>query len=223
MVLDTGAVTRGSGSKNEDKERNVRKWFVDHDLIDGVILLPENLFYNTTAAGIIVVLNKRKSTARKGKITLLNASKHFKKGRPKNYLPEDDIRTLAATYLKGETVDGEMITITAKQAEEADYNLNPSRWVGQTDDAEMADIPSLMVKVPRSYDNLHASDQSILETSWKACMMKEWREASLGDEIDLAYGKSLPAHKRQAGRFGVFGSNGLVGTNTDACVDVTLL
>ncbi len=50
-------------------------------------------------------------------------------------------------------------------------------------------------------------------------MMKEWREASLGDEIDLAYGKSLPAHKRQAGRFGVFGSNGLVGTNTDACVD----
>ena len=48
VVLDTGAMTRGSGSKNEDKERNIRKWFVDHDLIDGVILLPENLFYNTT-------------------------------------------------------------------------------------------------------------------------------------------------------------------------------
>ncbi len=31
MVLDTGAVTRGSGSKNEDKERNIRKWFVDRD------------------------------------------------------------------------------------------------------------------------------------------------------------------------------------------------
>jgi type I restriction-modification system DNA methylase subunit len=41
VVLDTGAVTRGSGSKNEDKERNIRKWFVDHDLIDGVILLPD--------------------------------------------------------------------------------------------------------------------------------------------------------------------------------------
>src|SRR5690606_27345653 len=32
VVLDTGAVTRGSGSKNEDKERNIRKWFVEHDL-----------------------------------------------------------------------------------------------------------------------------------------------------------------------------------------------
>ncbi|WP_262363631.1 SAM-dependent methyltransferase [Xylella fastidiosa] len=27
VVLDTGAVTRGSGSKNEDKERSIRKWF----------------------------------------------------------------------------------------------------------------------------------------------------------------------------------------------------
>ena len=108
VVLDTGAVTRGSGSKNEDKERNVRKWFVDHDLIDGVILLPENLFYNTTAAGVIVVLNKRKPPARKGRITLLNASRHFSKGRPKNYLPEDNIKPLAAMYLKGQAVDGEV-------------------------------------------------------------------------------------------------------------------
>jgi type I restriction enzyme M protein len=59
VVLDTGAVTRGSGSKNEDKERNIRKWFVDRDLIDGVILLPDNLFYNTSAAGVIVVLSRR--------------------------------------------------------------------------------------------------------------------------------------------------------------------
>ena len=45
VVLDTGAVTRGSGAKHEDRERNIRKWFVDRDLIDGVILLPDNLFY----------------------------------------------------------------------------------------------------------------------------------------------------------------------------------
>ena len=43
VVLDTGAVTRGSGAKHEDRERNIRKWFVDRDLIDGVILLPDNL------------------------------------------------------------------------------------------------------------------------------------------------------------------------------------
>ena len=111
-MLDTGAVTRGSGSKNEDKERNIRKWFVDHDLIDGVILLPDNLFYNTTAAGMIVVLNKRKPAARKDKIMLVNASRRCKKGRPKNYIPEDDIRPLAAAFLKGEPVEGEIAVIT---------------------------------------------------------------------------------------------------------------
>ena len=62
VVLDTGAVTRGSGSKNEDKERNIRKWFVDRDLIDGVILLPDNLFYNTTAPGLIIVINKAQAS-----------------------------------------------------------------------------------------------------------------------------------------------------------------
>lgn len=144
VVLDTGAVTRGSGSKNEDKERTIRKWFVEHDLIDGVILLPENLFYNTTAAGVIVVLSKRKSAARKGRIVLLNASRRFKKGRPKNYLPEEDIRPLAAMYLKGEPVEGELAVITTEQAREADYNLSPGRWVGQSADADHRSISELV-------------------------------------------------------------------------------
>lgn len=147
VVLDTGAVTRGSGSKNEDKERNIRKWFVDNDLIDGVILLPENLFYNTTAAGVIIVLRKHKPEARRSKIVLLNASRRFKKGRPKNYLPEEDIRPLAAMYLKAEPVEGELAVITTEQAREADYNLSPSRWVGQNGEADVASIPTLIHKL----------------------------------------------------------------------------
>ncbi len=144
VVLDTGAVTRGSGSKNEDKERNIRKWFVDHDLVDGVILLPENLFYNTTAAGVIVVLSKRKPVARKGRIHLLNASQHFRKGKPKNYLPEEDIRPIAAMYLKGEPVQGELEVITTQQVQEADYNLSPSRWVLNGGEDDTKDLGSLL-------------------------------------------------------------------------------
>jgi type I restriction enzyme M protein len=161
VVLDTGAVTRGSGSKNEDKERNIRKWFVDQDLIDGVILLPENLFYNTTAAGVIVVLNKRKPAARKDKIVLLNASKRFKKGRPKNYLPEEDIRPLAAMFLKGEPVEGELAIITRKQAEETDYNLSPSRWTGQADDTEHRGLPDLIAALAQLDEQSAAVNRSL--------------------------------------------------------------
>ena len=135
VVLDTGAVTRGSGSKNEDKERNIRKWFVDHDYVEGVILLPENLFYNTGSAGIIVVLNKRKPAVRKDKIVLLNASKRFKKGRPKNYLVESELQELADLFRSGDPIDGELEIITTAEARNADYNLSPSRWVSQLDEA----------------------------------------------------------------------------------------
>jgi type I restriction enzyme M protein len=144
VVLDTGAVTRGSGSKNENKERTIRKWFVDRDLIDGVILLPDNLFYNTTAAGVIVILSKRKPTPRKDKIVLLNASRRVQKGRPKNFIPEHDIRPLAAAFLKGEPVEGEIAVITRQQAEEADYNLSPSRWVGSAAANDEADLKSIL-------------------------------------------------------------------------------
>jgi len=52
-----------------------------NDLVEYVILLPENLFYNTTAPGIILVINKAKKHP--GEILLINASKLFAKGRPK--------------------------------------------------------------------------------------------------------------------------------------------
>ena len=144
MVLDTGAVTRGSGSKHEDRERNIRRWFVERDLIDGVVLLPDNLFYNTSAAGVIVVLSKRKPEARKGKIVLLNASRRVGKGRPKNYIPEEDIRPLAAAFLKGEPMDGEVAVITREQARESDYNLSPTRWVGQSVASDEADLQEII-------------------------------------------------------------------------------
>ena len=147
IVLDTGAVTRGSGSKNEDKERNIRKWFVERDLIDGVILLPDNLFYNTSAAGIIVLLNKRKPEPRKNKIVLVNASKRVKKGKPKNYLPEDAIKEIAGLFHAGAPVEGEVAVIETAQAVEADYNLSPSRWVNQASAIQTASIPELVKRL----------------------------------------------------------------------------
>lgn len=147
VVLDTGALTRGSGSKNEDKERNIRKWFVDHDLIEGVILLPDNLFYNTPAAGVIVVLNKRKPESKTGKIILLNASKRATKGRPKNHLANTDVIELAKLYNAGEIVDGEVAVIDNAQAAGADYNLSPSRWVQQTTTQAYRSVQELLTEL----------------------------------------------------------------------------
>ena len=143
--------------QERDRERNIRRWFVERDLIDGVLLLPDNLFYNTNAAGIIVVLSKRKPEARKDKIVLVNASRRVGKGRPKNYVPEEDIRPIATAFLKGEPVEGEVVVITREQAAEADYNLSPSRWVGQVDSIEEADLQDIMER----FDAITAEDAAV--------------------------------------------------------------
>src|SRR3989344_6092469 len=129
VVLDTGAVSRGSGGENEVKETNVRKWFIDHDLIEGVLYLPDNLFYNTTAPGIILFLNKNKPAKLKDKIFLINASHQFEKGDPKNYLSEEQIKKIADTYNTKKEVENFSTLVSLKDVVKNDYNISPSRYI----------------------------------------------------------------------------------------------
>lgn len=129
VVLDTGAASRGSGNANANKENNVRKWFVDHDLIEGIIYLPENLFYNTTAPGIIIFLNKNKPAKLKDKIFLLNAGKDFEKGDPKNYISDEQIKKIADTYNTKKEVENFSIFVGKDEMVKNDYNISPSRYI----------------------------------------------------------------------------------------------
>ena len=110
---------------------------------------------------MIVVLTNRKPAARRGNIVLLNASRRVQKGRPKNYVPEEDIRPLAAAFLKGAPVEGEIAVITLAQAKEADYNLSPSRWVGQAASGESASVPDLLAELRRLSDEIEKSDSQL--------------------------------------------------------------
>jgi type I restriction enzyme M protein len=129
VVLDTGAASRGSGNANSNKERDVRRWFVERDLIEGVLYLPENLFYNTTAPGIVIVLNKAKPKARQGKLFLLNASREFVKGDPKNYISDDAIVRIADTFIEWKEVEKYSRIVSAEEIAKNDYNISPSRYI----------------------------------------------------------------------------------------------
>ena len=137
IVLDTGAASRGSGSANVTKEKQERKWFVDNDLIEGVIYLPDNLFYNTTAPGIILFLNKNKSKAQKNKIFLLNAGREFEKGDPKNYITDEGITRIAETFAEWREEDKFSRIITREEIIKNDYNISPSRYIhiSETEDS----------------------------------------------------------------------------------------
>ena len=141
IVIDTGAVTRGSGSEGSNKEKEIRKAFVDKDLIEGVILLPENLFYNTTAAGVILILNKSKSTERKNQVILINASNEFEKGRPKNFIPDEKILKIAKAVRNWRDIEGFSKIVKNEEVVKSDYTLLPSRFVQPETEGEVKPLP----------------------------------------------------------------------------------
>jgi type I restriction enzyme M protein len=129
VVLDTGAVSRGSGSKSSNKEKLIRQGFVEADLIEGVVLLPENLFYNTSAQGIILILNRNKGASRKGQFLVVNASVYSVKEKPKNAFTDAGVAAVSGAFQRWETREKLSRVVTLKEVHEADYNLNPSQFV----------------------------------------------------------------------------------------------
>ncbi len=143
-VLDTVAASRGSGNVGKNKEKEVRKWFVENDLIEGVIYLPENLFYNTSAPGILLFLNKNKRKEQKDKLFLVNASQVFAKGDPKNYIPDDGIQRIAKTFLKWKEEEKFSRIVDKAKIVKNDYNISPSRYIHTADAEEYRPIGEIV-------------------------------------------------------------------------------
>lgn len=135
VVWDTGAVSRGSGNAGDNKEKTVRQWFVDRDLVESVLYLPENLFYNTSAPGIVLFLHAAKPKARKGKVFLVNASQIFEKGNPKNFIPDDGIQRIADILIGWQEEEKLSRIVDHAELKKNDYNISPSRYI-HTCDAE---------------------------------------------------------------------------------------
>ena len=159
VVLDTGAVSRGSGSKGSHRERNIRRAIVEADLIEAIVLLPENLFYNTPAPGIIVFIAKAK--VHSGEILVINASKQFYKGRPKNHLTDDHVAAIADAYSAWVDKDSLASVVTTKEVAANDFNLSPNRYVSADDKAEVMPLKDAVVLL-REAEEERAKEDRIL-------------------------------------------------------------
>ena len=159
VVLDTGAVSRGSGNEGSNKERAIRREFVEQDLIEAVLLLPENLFYNTTAPGIVLVVNRRKRHP--GEILLINASKLFSKGRPKNYLEDQHIDRIAGAYQAWKAEEALSAVISKAEAVKNDYNLSPSRYVATGGKEEVLPLDEAVVLLAEAEEERAEADREL--------------------------------------------------------------
>ena len=167
VVLDTGAMSRGSGNAGSNMERDVRKAFVegdlvaDGDLVEAVILLPENLFYNTTAPGIILIVNK--ANAHPGEVLLINASKLFSKGRPKNHLTAEHVEQVARIYQDWREEEGISAIVSKDEVAKNDYNLSPSRYVAGAEQEDVLPLEEAVVLLQEAEEEREEADRELDE------------------------------------------------------------
>ncbi len=126
IILDQGALFR------EGKELNIRRGIIEDDLIEAVILLPEKLFYNTQAAGIVMILNKQKPPERRGRVIFINATNEYDKHpevRRLNILTEGGMAKIVNAYRRFEDIPGFARVVTIEEIRKNNYNLNVPLYV----------------------------------------------------------------------------------------------
>lgn len=161
VVLDTGAVSRGSGNAGANKEKAIRQWFVKSDLIESVLYLPENLFYNTTAPGIVLFLDKGKPKARQGKVLLVNASQIFEKGDPKNFVPPAGIDHIVKILTEWREEEKLSRIVDHAELKKNDYNISPSRYVHTGDTETYRPLAEIVAELDAVEDEAKEADKAL--------------------------------------------------------------
>lgn len=111
IVLNGSPLFSGGAGSGES---NIRKWIIENDMLEAIIGLPDQLFYNTGIFTYLWFVTNKKDKKRKGKIQLINAVGMFEKmtkslGNKRNVISETQIEDITRIY--GEFTEGEFCKI----------------------------------------------------------------------------------------------------------------
>jgi type I restriction enzyme M protein len=103
IVLNGSPLFTGDAGSGESE---IRRWILENDLLDAIIALPNDLFYNTGIATYIWILDNDKKADRKGKVQLIDATRMYAKmkkslGNKRVYMTDDQITEVVNVYAKG--------------------------------------------------------------------------------------------------------------------------
>jgi type I restriction enzyme M protein len=121
-------------------EGAIRKAFIEHDLVEGVIGVAPNLFYGAGIPAAILLLRRHKPEHMQGKVMIVNGAEQFEEGRAQNYLRDEHIKTLSEAHLAFEDAERLAAVVSTSDIAANDYNLNITRYVNLGEAAEQIDV-----------------------------------------------------------------------------------
>lgn len=164
--MDNGVLFRSRG------EKKIRMPILEEDLVEAVIALPENLFYNTSSPGCILILNKDKPEERKEKVHFIYAEEQtlresdiqvFKELSNQNQLTNEGVEYLAETFRTGREEEHHSRLVDLKEIEENNWNLNVPRYVDTTEPDESIDVSKKLHELDKLAEKC-AETEAELET-----------------------------------------------------------
>lgn len=107
-------------------ESNIRRYIIENDLLDAIVQMPNNLFYNTGITTYIWLLNNNKPATRKGHVQLLDANKLFQKlrknlGSKNSEFSPAQIGEIVRNYLENQSESAENDLLQVKRFKNTDF------------------------------------------------------------------------------------------------------
>ena len=126
------AILLPHGILNRIVEADIRKKLVESDVIDAIISIGKNLFFNSPMEACILLCRTTKPAEKKGKILFVNARDLVVQQTGNAYLSEDHIRTIANLYNSCSNVEGRSRIVEYDEIYQAkDISLSVSLYVGK--------------------------------------------------------------------------------------------
>lgn len=128
------------------KEKLIREIFINDDIIEAIISLPQGLFYGTGISACALVINKNKPDSLKDKILFINADAEFAEGKNQNKLRPEDIEKVDFVFSNKREIPKYSRLVDKKEIVEThDYNLYIRRYVDNTPEPEPEDVTAHLI------------------------------------------------------------------------------
>ncbi|MDT4837942.1 hsdM: type I restriction-modification system, M subunit [compost metagenome] len=121
------------------------------DLIEAIVGLPSALFYNTGIPACVLILNKQKPAALKGKVIIIDASRDYLEGKAQNSLRVEDITRIVITHKAAFEQQAEVEkycrVVTLDEIRSNDGNLNIARYIDNSETEEIVDVAAILAQL----------------------------------------------------------------------------
>jgi type I restriction enzyme M protein len=136
-------------------EAPMRKKMIEEDLVEAVVGLGKNLFYNSSMESCLLVCNMNKPKDRKGKIIFIDGKDEIRLERSAAYLKDEHIKRMADAYWDYKDEDGFTKVMTTKEIlEENDGNLSIQLYVKANGNESTQTIEQLLAKTKSNQDSI---------------------------------------------------------------------